>query len=285
MDSNNLMNNNQNINNENNNLIKKKEKRSFLDIFVEIIGRITLIVLFLFIVDYAYSLMFADKPIIVLKQENNKYSSILYDMYICKNGKAVKLKNEKFACEEIDGIDIDNNNTNENNNTESNNQNNNTNNNNTNNSNNNTNNNNTNNTTTDKNKTNENTKNDNTTTKDTETKKDNNIVNDNNKSDTNKDVPKIDKDKLILKDNQNTNSNIKIEDRQKGDCAQALDYYYKDNEYEYYFTCKKSNSVYIIKDGKEYTIKYALNNNIVTMQELIDNGFNPLKKSRNLVDK
>ena len=81
--------------------------------------------------------------------ENNKYSSILYDMYICKNGKAVKLKNEKFTCEEIDGIDVDNNNTNENTNTESNN---------TNNNNNNTNSNNNNNTTIDKNKTNENTK-------------------------------------------------------------------------------------------------------------------------------
>ena len=278
MDSNNFMNNNQNINNGNNNITEKKGKRNFLDIFVEVIGRITLIVLFLFIVDYAYSLMFADKPIIVLKQENNKYSSILYDMYICKNGKAVKLKNEKFTCEEIDGIDIDNNNTNENTNTESNNQNNNTN-------NNNTNNNNTNNTTTDKNKTNENTKKDNTTTKDTETKKDNNTVNDNNKSDTNKDVSKIDKDKLILKDNQNTNGNIKIEDRQKGNCAQAIEYYYQDNAYKYYFTCIKSNSIFVIKDGKEYTIKYALNNNIVTMQELIDNGFHPLKESRNLVDK
>lgn len=275
MDSNNLMNNNQNINNGNNNITEKKEKRNFLNIFVEVIGRITLIVLFLFIVDYAYSLMFADKPIIVLKQENNKYSSILYDMYICKNGKAVKLKNEKFTCEEIDGIDINNNNTKENTNTESNNQNNNTNNN---------INSNTNNTTIDKNKTNENTKNDNTTTKDTETKKDDNIINDNNKSNIDKDLSN---DKLIIEDNQNTNSNsnIKIEDRQKGNCAQAIEYYYQDNAYKYYFTCIKSNSVFVIKDGKEYTIKYALNNNIVTMQELIDNGFHPLKESRNLVDK
>lgn len=258
------MNNNKNINNENNNITEKKEKRNFLNIFVEVIGRITLIVLFLFIVDYAYSLMFANKPIIVLKQENNKYSSILYDMYICENGKAVKLKNEKFSCEEIDGIDINNNNTKENTNTESNNQN--------------------NNTTIDKNKTNENTKNDNTTTKDTETKKDDNIINDNNKSNIDKDLSN---DKLIIEDNQNTNSNsnIKIEDRQKGNCAQAIEYYYQDNAYKYYFTCIKSNSVFVIKDGKEYTIKYALNNNIVTMQELIDNGFHPLKESRNLVDK
>ena len=109
MDSNNLTNNNKNINNENNNITEKKEKRNFLDIIVEIIGRITLLVLFFFVVDYAYSLMFADKPLIVLNQENNKYSSILYDMYICKNGKTVKLKYEKFSCEEIDGIDIDNN--------------------------------------------------------------------------------------------------------------------------------------------------------------------------------
>lgn len=255
MDNNNLINNN-----ENDNTIEKKEKRNFLNIFIEVIGRITLIVLFLFIVDYAYSLMFADKPIIVLKQENNKYSSILYDMYICKNGKAVKLKNEKFTCEEIDEIDINNNNTKENTNTESNNQN--------------------NNTTIDKNKTNENTKNDNTTTKDTETKKDDNIVNDTNKSNKEEN-----NNKLIIEDNQNTNSNIKIEDRQKGNCAQAIEYYYQDNAYKYYFTCIKSNSVFVIKDGKEYTIKYALNNNIVTMQELIDNGFHPLKESRNLVDK
>lgn len=259
MNNNNLINNN-----ENDNTIEKKEKRNFLNIFIEVIGRITLIVLFLFIVDYAYSLMFANKPIIVLKQENNKYSSILYDMYICENGKAVKLKNEKFSCEEIDGIDINNNNTKENTNTESNNQN--------------------NNTTIDKNKTNENTKNDNTTTKDTETKKDDNIINDNNKSNIDKDLSN---DKLIIEDNQNTNSNsnIKIEDRQKGNCAQAIEYYYQDNAYKYYFTCIKSNSVFVIKDGKEYTIKYALNNNIVTMQELIDNGFHPLKESRNLVDK
>ena len=59
----------------------------------------------------------------------------------------------------------------------------------------------------------------------------------------------------------------------------------QDNAYKYYFTCIKSNSVFVIKDGKEYTIKYALNNNIVTMQELIDNGFHPLKERRNLVDK
>lgn len=252
MDNNNLINNN-----ENDNTI---EKRNFLNIFIEVIGRITLIVLFLFIIDYAYSLMFADKPIIVLKQENNKYSSILYDMYICKNGKAVKLKNEKFTCEEIDEIDINNNNTKENTNTESNNQN--------------------NNTTIDKNKTNENTKNDNTTTKDIETKKDDNIVNNTNKSNKEEN-----NNKLIIEDNQNTNGNIKIEDRQKGNCAQAIEYYYQDNAYKYYFTCIKSNSVFVIKDGKEYTIKYALNNNIVTMQELIDNGFHPLKESRNLVDK
>ena len=125
-------------------------------------------------------------------------------------------------------------------------------------------------------------KNDNTTTKDTETKKDDNIVNDTNKSNKEEN-----NNKLIIEDNQNTNSNsnIKIEDRQKGNCAQAIEYYYQDNVYKYYFTCIKSNSVFVIKDGKEYTIKYALNNNIVTMQELIDNGFHPLKESHNLVDK
>ena len=65
---------------------------------------------------------------------------------------------------------------------------------------------------------------------------------------------------------------ITITDRSEGeDCAQAIEYYYKD----YYFTCIKSQSVIVTVNGKEYTIKEALNNGIVTMDELIDAGFKP----------
>ena len=69
---------------------------------------------------------------------------------------------------------------------------------------------------------------------------------------------------------------ITITDRSEGQyCAQAIEYYYKD----YYFTCIKSHNVIVTVNGKEYTIKEALNNGIVTMDELIAIGFKPLKKN------
>ena len=69
---------------------------------------------------------------------------------------------------------------------------------------------------------------------------------------------------------------ITITDKSEGQyCADAIEYYYKD----YYFTCIKSQYVIVTVNGKEYTIKEALNNCIVTMDELIEIGFKPLKKS------
>lgn len=69
---------------------------------------------------------------------------------------------------------------------------------------------------------------------------------------------------------------ITITDKSEGQyCADAIEYYYKD----YYFTCIKSQYVIVSVNGKEYTIKEALNNGIVTMDELIEIGFKPLKKS------
>ena len=69
---------------------------------------------------------------------------------------------------------------------------------------------------------------------------------------------------------------ITITDKSEGQyCADAIEYYYKD----YYFTCIKSHNVIVTVNGKEYTIKEALNNGIVTMDELIEIGFKPLKKS------
>lgn len=68
---------------------------------------------------------------------------------------------------------------------------------------------------------------------------------------------------------------ITIEDRSNGECAMALEFYYQD----YYFTCIKSHNVIVIVNGKSYTIKEALNSKIVTMDELINVGFKPLKKN------
>ena len=69
--------------------------------------------------------------------------------------------------------------------------------------------------------------------------------------------------------------NITIEDRSNGECAMALEFYYQD----YYFTCIKSHNVIVTVNGKSCTIKEALNNKIVTMDELINVGFKPLKKN------
>lgn len=68
---------------------------------------------------------------------------------------------------------------------------------------------------------------------------------------------------------------ITIEDKSNGECAMALEFYYQD----YYFTCIKSHNVIVTVNGKSYTIKEALNNKIVTMDELINIGFKPLKKN------
>lgn len=89
--------------------------------------------------------------------------------------------------------------------------------------------------------------------------------------------------------NNNSNQTKKITIIDKSDpnasCASAIEYYYEDNEYKYYFTCIKSPSIYVKINDKEYNIKYALNNHIVTIKELESSGFNPLKESKNLVTK
>lgn len=89
------------------------------------------------------------------------------------------------------------------------------------------------------------------------------IVNDNNIKLSNA-FTKVKKEKTIT-----------IEDRSNGECAMALEFYYQD----YYFTCIESHNVIVTVNGKSYTIKEALNNKIVTMDELINVGFKPLKKN------
>lgn len=89
---------------------------------------------------------------------------------------------------------------------------------------------------------------------------------------------KIDEEVINIK-------NIVVEDRSGDYCAQAIEYFYSDNEYTYYFNCIKSGSMYVIVNGKEYKLVNALNNGIVTMKELNDAGYFFSKKERNLSDK
>lgn len=90
---------------------------------------------------------------------------------------------------------------------------------------------------------------------------------------------------VISIDNDFKNERIRIVDESSSACAQAIEYYYSDLEYKYYFTCIKSPSVFVIVDGIKYNIKYALNNGIVKMSELEEIGFRPLKEATNLVER
>ena len=87
-------------------------------------------------------------------------------------------------------------------------------------------------------------------------------------------------------DNVNKDRKITLIDKSKGNnCAQAIEYFYEDNAYKYYFTCIKSSSMYLLIDGKEYPLKEALNNKVTTIKELEENGIKFLKQSKNLVTK
>lgn len=75
---------------------------------------------------------------------------------------------------------------------------------------------------------------------------------------------------------------IQVIDKSKGNyCAQAIEYFYEDNEYIYYFTCIKSNSMYVIINETEYKLTDALKNGIITMKELNEAGYNFNKITKN----
>lgn len=70
--------------------------------------------------------------------------------------------------------------------------------------------------------------------------------------------------------NENTKERvIKIIDKSGPNCAQAIEYFYQN----YYFTCQKSNYVYVDIDGNVYLLKDALNNKIITIEELEKAGY------------
>lgn len=87
-------------------------------------------------------------------------------------------------------------------------------------------------------------------------------------------------DDSSLGGNINTQKVITITDNSGQYCASAIEYYYEDSKYKYYFTCVKSGSVIVTVNGTSYTIKEALNSGVVTMSELEDNGFTPLKEAK-----
>lgn len=217
---------------------------------------VVIFIFLLFISDFIF-LLIEKKPLILTSYNGEKYSSIFYDVYNCNDEKVIKSKFFKYSCKIKENDNLDNKNNIKENITDNNKPN------------------NSNNNNTDSN----NSKNDNDTdnksdnnkdNKDNKNNKNNNIINDNPIIDT-----RID-DNII-----GSNKRIIIIDKSSDNCPQAIEYYYEDNNYRYYFTCVISGSIFVKIDNQEYNIKYALNNKIVTMDELIEAGFKPLKKSKN----
>lgn len=87
-------------------------------------------------------------------------------------------------------------------------------------------------------------------------------------------MDKTDLNKIILVDESNGQS-----------CVQAIEYFYEDAYYKYYFTCIKSQNMYVIKKGRKYKLVDALKEGIVTIEELAQNGYSFPKTSKNTVSK
>ena len=64
-------------------------------------------------------------------------------------------------------------------------------------------------------------------------------------------------------------------------CAQALEKFYEDDKYTYYFPCVKSNSVYVkFENGNKMLLTSALESEKVTINELLDAGLEVIKKEK-----
>lgn len=100
----------------------------------------------------------------------------------------------------------------------------------------------------------------------------------------NKELPTLKKTIPQLKQfqkNENTsNKTVVLVDKSGAFCAQALDYFYEDSKYVYYFTCIKSSAMYVIKNDKEYKLVEALKTGVTTIKELEANGYSFMKKAK-----
>ena len=73
---------------------------------------------------------------------------------------------------------------------------------------------------------------------------------------------------------------IEIIDRSDGACNEEIEYFYEDSEYKYYFACVLSPYIFVVVDGTEYNIKTALNDGIITIEDLYNNNFEPFKEKK-----
>jgi hypothetical protein len=74
---------------------------------------------------------------------------------------------------------------------------------------------------------------------------------------------------LFFVDRKNDND-ITIVDKTGEVCGEALLYFYEDSEYKYYFSCLKN--IWVQVNGDEYEVSDALENKVVTIDELVAAG-------------
>ena len=82
-----------------------------------------------------------------------------------------------------------------------------------------------------------------------------------------------------LEEKQLNNHNWQIIDETGKVCAEEITYFYEDENYRYYFDCAKK---YYIQVGTvKYSLKNALENNLVTIEELEDTYIKFNKEEKN----
>ena len=85
---------------------------------------------------------------------------------------------------------------------------------------------------------------------------------------------------LVLKDNKFNKNNIEIIDATYM-CNKQLEKFYEDDKYVYYFPCVKSSSVYVkFENGNKMLVIDALEEEKVTINELIKAGLTVEKKEK-----
>ena len=85
---------------------------------------------------------------------------------------------------------------------------------------------------------------------------------------------------ILNKNNELSKNKIKILDATYN-CANYPEDIYQDDKYIYYFDCAKSGSVYVkLSDGKKMLVTTALEEEKVTIEELIAAGLKVSKKEK-----
>lgn len=73
----------------------------------------------------------------------------------------------------------------------------------------------------------------------------------------------------------------KMEENKNLVCAEALESFYEDDNYTYYYTCVKSNYVIVkYKNGTEQTVKEALKKKKITIEDVINSGIKIYKEEK-----